>query len=679
MSSRRPLPRVLALFALTLTVTGGVTGDDGPEQVEPPRQTDLLEKAESRLAQLFVTVSGPRAAAANLAAEDFSLRVNLKKTDFKLDRFCDATADDGRERPAAAGTGTAPRQPVSYLFYFDQAHLTLAGRQRSLDVTRQLIPRLIRDGNRGMIASNARRLAVIEEFTDDAPRLLAAVDRLEHDRTQWDSFAQEEKERIREIVQVLNEEQNLPRATAAARAYQREESWRSAKHLRRLSIMVARLAEVPSPKAVVYFADNLRSNAGEHYLSFFGESIRRGSMALQEMSTDVLVAALPFDQVINEASTQGVRIYTVQAEGLVTPFDEARPSPNALVLGQTVTRSSGVRYRHAQDTLSNLASETGGRPFLHGISARRIAERIVEDYACLYLISFDPAGFARDSPLRVAVKLRRDGLRHRARGRIVLQSDRARLAARLLSAFALEQPDDAGFGLRANLVPTGFEDGAYSALLQLSVPATTLPTSAWDLGASILHREAVREEVSGRIGVERPGVPLILEEELRFRPGLHEIIAVAHETTAGFVLSERFQVDWPDPRGGVELCGPIALLQPRVGAFSRAGETRSSGSLARSDSDAIRTDRPAALMGLVCRGRRNEEPLSVERSLVGERHVDFPILQVAFEEARCAQIRDLIPADSLRAGFYRYEVRVLRDGAVIDETSREFVAEAPLR
>ena len=78
-------------------------------------------------------------------------------------------------------------------------------------------------------------------------------------------------------------------------------------------------------------------------------------------------------------------------------------------------------------------------------------------------------------------------------------------------------------------------------------------------------------------------------------------------------------------------------------------------------------------MGLVCRNRRDPGLLRVDRALIGETAVEFPLLEFELSGERCAQIRDLIPADSLRPGSYRYVMRVVHDGAVLQEAARDFV------
>ena len=226
--------------------------------------------------------------------------------------------------------------------------------------------------------------------------------------------------------------------------------------------------------------------------------------------------------------------------------------------------------------------------------------------------------------------------------------------------------------MQTNLIPSGFEQGEFSALLQVSIPGTMLAAAEWELGASMLAREKVRDEVSGRLSVSRTGLPVVLEREVQLKPGRHEIVAVAHELTSDILLSDRRELVWPDPDGQPATCGPIALLQPTPGAFLRDGEIRASGSLARAPEEPLNSHLPTALMTLVCRDKRQNGPLVIERTLVGQTRVVFPDLEFDLEDDRCAQIRDVIPAKTLGPGAYRYELRILQEERTLDEAARKF-------
>jgi VWFA-related protein len=637
---------------------------------EPPREVGLTERSESRLAQLDITVIGPPEIVCRLTGDDFTIKINAREIDsFQLDRLCAAPFE--KEEPEAAA---APLAPASYLFYFDQPHLTMAGRQRSLDSARQLITGLLADGTRAMIASNAGRLTVIEPFTTDPARLLSALDRLEQDRGQWDFYAEQEALRISEVVRTLNDLDDIQRAVGLARVYQKEERWRTDRNLRRLEMTLGQLVDVDPPKAVIYFADTMRANAGEHYLSFFGSTVRDSQATLDLMSTDGYVGNLPFDSVVNQAAAQGIRFYTVQAQGLVNQFNHDLLRAAALNQTLTVPAGSRVRIGDAQQTLVNLASETGGDAFLNGVRESKIIERIRSDSSCIYLASFDPTEFKQDSPLSVSVKSGRPEVELRVRGRLIVQSDSARLTSRLLHAFGSAGSIPDPLSVRLGLMPIDFSDGQYSALLQIAMPGTPLQEGAWDLGASLVSREKVREKIAGRIDVSTPGTPVVLEQELQLKPGSYEISSVAHETISGLIASGRLNIDWPAPEGSGAAIGRVALLQPVPGVFSRDGENRLSGSLLLPPSEPASIGSPIALISLICRDRRHEGSFIIERSLTGNTAQDFPPLTIELDENRCAQVRDLLPADSLQPGYYLYELRLLRDERILQEQAREFFA-----
>ena len=682
---------VLSGLLLVAHAQDGAAGEDASDDPSP-RDSGLVERSGTRLAQIDITVMGPPEVAANLTQEDFWIRVQFTKvTDFTLDRYCGG-ATDGRVPAAApapvitAGT-TPPRVGAtsSFLFYTDQIFLTLGGRQNAITLMRQLIRRLIQNGNRGMLVSNAKELIVIQPMTDDAELLLEAVERLEHNREQWHEYATLEDARVNRLIRMMNDSRELTagssaieRAMGLARRYQMEETFRAEKSLRRLAMTLLRMTDEPSPKAAFLFSDTLRQNAGAHYASFFGERLRTGRVALAQIESDGWAANNPFDKIVNEAAAQGIRFYPVLSQGIVNAASVALPSARTQNQIQGGHSGSRTRYYQARDSLSNLATETGGYAFVNGQSATRIAETVQADFACLYIASFDPTGFREDHPLRVIIESQRDDITVRSRGRLVVQSASARRTSQLVNAFASRgEAGDEPLEVRANIVPIGFRKGGFTALLQISVPPAPLQGATWDMGASVITRDKVDIEASGRISVPLPGLPVVFEKELSFRPGSYEVISVAHEASTGLISSTQSELDWPDPRKEAITTTPVAVLQPVPGAFLRDEATRKSGSLARAVEEPLSTNLPTALVSLVCRGRKHKGPVTVSRTLVGNTEVEFPSVSPDLTEESCAQIRDLVPAKTLGEGYYRYRVTVMNGDETLHEADREFFAVDP--
>ena len=651
------------LPTLVLLLSVWVPAQEGDTDDETPRSTSMVERAGARLVQLDVTLRGPASTLDALTRDDFVLKLGITRIDdFEVDKVCrDSSA--GRSLEVPVGGIREPEEPAAvplpglgpttFLFYFDQPHLTMAGRQEGVEIARELIRELIVDGNRASIVSNAAGLETLVELSDDPEELLAAIKALEGDVDQWDMYAQLEEARIEEVLGYLGVagggQRDYQKAVTLAKQYYQEELWRAERDLRRFAMVLAQFATIDQPKAVIYMADNMRSNAGEHYLDLFGEFAKREASESLESKWNTLapggsamMAQVPFDQVVNQASAYGVRLYTIAAQGMTTTTGAAPTT---------------IRFRHAEATLSNFATETGGRAFLFGVRAPKIVERIQEDLACLYLVSFDPTGFAQDVPLPVTVNVSRPKVKVQVRGRIILQSESSRLTSRLLAAFASPEAGENSIAVRPEVIPTGHTDDGFNALVQVRVPGSEVPGSTWDLGASVVSRGKIRE-ASGRLTVSHPGAPVVLQQPMAFRPGPYEIVAVAHNTTLDNMGSEQIEGEWPKPNAEPAAVGPIAVLQRAQAAIQRGDEIKTSGLLAFAEEEPVRTDRFVALVTIVCKSRDVKDALLVERQLVGASSVHFEPMEMDLHDEVCALIRDVVPPDTMTPGAFRYRIQV---------------------
>jgi VWFA-related protein len=678
MAARLPFARASVPLCLCLALLASAQQPEAQEDGEP-REIGLVETTGRQLAQLDVTVTGPESSIAGLTAGDFELVVGGRFIEeFIVDDICrqvevreeSGAVEEGVEEAAAVVTA-----PATYLFYFDHHHLKAAGRQNALDIARSMIPELVVGGNRASIVSAGEKLVTFADMTSDVDLLLDAIDRIEGDIRQWDQYPYQEELRIREVLDALSHD-GTNRALMVARRYQKEDRWRTEKALRLFSLVIGRLADLDPPKAAIYFADNMRSNAGEFYMNFFGRAHRETDLVKDTlfgaMEMDSFSAANPFDRLVEEAAAHGVRLYTIQAEGLTTP--------SSLLYG--TARAPAIPTKHisdAQDSLVSLAKETGGRSFLNGVRASKIAHTVQTDLECIYLLSFDPSGFPVDKPLPALVRVNRPKVKTHARGTFMIQGESSRLTSRLLSAFVTPGAASKDVHIRGVIIPTGFAKGRYSSLVQVAVPGSAVAQSEWEIGLSLVSRGKVREDASGRIEVGQPGVPLVFETEMSFSPGPFELITVAHSINTDQIATMQIDGDWPNPNDERATVGPIAVMQPASAAFLREGELRARGALGKDDVEPVRIDLPTAIIGLVCRSKGKNPILRIERTLKGEDSADFSPMELEFGEERCAQIRDLIPPGIMTAGEFTYELHILDlERNELATASRAFIAtEAP--
>ena len=470
---------------------------------------------------------------------------------------------------------------------------------------------------------------------------------------------------------------NLQPVLSVARQLQQEEKSHTEKGLSRFAAVLNKLVGVDPPKAALYFADRMRSNPGDHYWNLLsvGGGTPFGEFTLKQIAEGASSSA--YEDVVDMAAAHGVRLYTIQAEGLVPRTTSASLSGRGVSMLSSNPFASTRRFKDAENGLAGFALETGGQVFLGAAAhAGRIAEQIRADLTCVYLFTFEPGSLPEDRALSVRVTVARPELETRYRSRLFVESAQARKRSRLRNAFYASEVSAEESGLRLVVVPTGFESGKFTALVQAAVPGSPMISTSWEIGITVVYKGKVKEERSGSISVNQPGVPVVFETATRFAPGPYEVTAVAHETTTGQVISRKVTGEWPDPNGDEPVIGPIALLQPAYGAFLRDDTSRKEGSLAHGPDDWVRPDRPTALVAIACRGRF-KKGVAVERKLEGASVADFQPIDLAASRDRCSLLVDMIQADTMTSGIFEYGVDVLRAGRSVARRSREFLALAP--
>ncbi len=662
----------LLVAGLTLAVQPAVRS-----QESGARDIGLREETERGLVQLDVSVQGPEESIRGLSKGDFELIVMGRRIDeFLVDSVCydpvtvASSTPEESETPATTPAAPVPVRPtITYLLYFDHSFLTQEGRIRSVQIARDMIGDLMGNGNRAMVVSSGRDVTTFADLTDDVDEVLAGLEAMENDTNQWwDPTARSEELQIAEVLDKL-QRRGADEAASLAKLYQADESWRTEKGLRRLSMTLGRLADLPQPKAILYFSDRMRSKPGAHYLTYFNQTQIRRNNALTAIGTDNAMSGLTFQGVVDEANAHGARFYTIQAQGMTGYGNiEVKSMPTAAGPG------AGTRHiTDAENTMVSMAAETGGEAFLRGIGAKKIVKSIQDQMRCVYLVSFESEGLPRNSAVPVLVRVSRSDVKVHHRGQIFLQSGSKRLTSRLMAAFAAPDAISGEGRIRGAVIPTGYVDGKFTAMIQVGVEGSPLPGASWDIGLSVLSRGKVREDAAERVKVGASGTPVVLEAMISFAPGPFELVLVGHETQTDEILTTKIEGSWPEIDGDDPVTiGPIAMMQPASAVFVRDGEVKTTGAAAHREF--LAPELPTAMISLVCWGQKEKQPFRVERQLVGSSAAEFPPMDLQPDEQRCAQIRDVIRAGTMTDGEFKYEVHVYRADAQIAEGSRDFVA-----
>jgi VWFA-related protein len=643
------------LVAVAFMAWGAVSAAAG----EPPKSSGLSEKVEKRLVQLDVAVEGDPDAIRGLTAKDFALFIDDEHEIHGLivDPFCgDAPTPAGSPAQELASLPQVARPRATFTFFFDQPHLTTQGRERSLELSRELINKLIVDGARASIVSNAKRVETVVPLTVDRERLLAGLERLRQDARTWDRYSDTEEAREQEIRDVYAFTYRPRCPPVIAKAYASEELQIARRSTERLAFAVAALAEAPAPKALVYFGDSLRQYAGQHYLHVIdcGESdtpMRKDAFRETKLARLTPSAAAGFDALINEALARGVHLFTIQAEGLIVyrPSFDQEHHPGAQFSSDT------ERHQHAQDALVGLAAETGGDAFLGGASNEYIGQRIEARTSCRLLLSFPPGDLPRDKAMNVKLVLTVPKVKIQTQGLIIVPSPGSIEKARLLGAFIDPASSDDG-SLRVLIIPRGSNGKTWNASLQLRLQPTGLPDSSAELGASIVRRDKVTDQFASSIATKSGTREMVLEKSLDVAPGEFSVVAVARDTKRGDIGSSRLEGSWPNPAKRGAVIAPIAALQSGSAAMSKDGVVSASGSLARDVDELLDPSMSITLASVVCRGPGTQAPVIVERWIEGSDPNEFSPTTIGETSEGCVQIVDVVHAGRLRSGVADYRI-----------------------
>jgi VWFA-related protein len=686
----------LGVLALLLSVAAAAQQDASGTD---PLDSGLIEETGQRLIQLGVSFSPKKDKSdepiPDLSPADFHLVINTRTIDIEYaDRICTVSQDSRLEvieeaavEPEEPASIVPPPRPATYIFYLEHTLMTMLGQNIALDMTRRLIPELVRDGNRGMIVSSGSRV-LQSEFSEDPRELLEFIDDVAKDKDQWTEFAyaQAEERRYEEIFsQPTDGAQRI-----AARAYHLEEMRKTSNRMRRLSAMIGGMAQIDQPKAIFYFADMARKRPGEHFIKLFTANTDEILGSYSEGA--MLNHTFAFDDVLEEANAQGVRLYTVQAQGMKPmPVGRAERLGNSRAVPDT-------RIVEAEETMRGFAAETGGEMFYGGVDSSSLAKvlrTIEEDFGCFYLLSFYPTDLPEDQTLRVRLTLNetepalaaRKHFNYSSRGQLVIQSRKTREESLLLAAHLSQETVESDPG-RGVVIPLAYGDGSYKALVQFVVRGSEIASqlasgSLWDLGMTHMLGPDVKGSISGRVSVPDPTVPVVLETTWSFAPGVNEIISVGREHRLGQLATAQIDLDWPDPNKAKVVVSPIAVVQEYDGVFVRRDgkdeQIRTAGTLGVGGGT-VRVEQPAYLIELVCRGKRTRGDFWIQRTLAGETAVDFDLLHWPYDGERCIQVRDLLHAGQMGWGDFVYEVAVFDNetltGPPLARAIREFVAES---
>ncbi len=335
-----------------------------------------------------------------------------------------------------------------------------------------------------------------------------------------------------------------------------------------------------------------------------------GRKALLFFSTGVVVppsVAAQYQSVIDHANRAGVTIYTVDAAGLrvesqrIDVLREVYTPPSALGSVQPalrgIERLEDKIRSNPENSLGQLAAQTGGAAIRDTNDPARILPQIDEDLSTHYILAYAPRDTSFDGHFRrITVRAKRPDLVVRSRegyyavenvGGVEIRAYEARPLALLTSKHA-----ESAFALHARAFGFDPKDSRDRVAILASFPAGAV-TYAHDSKAdtyssdfvvvAVLRDEAgeIAAKVSQRYQLGGPGAPpstpkagdILFYREAMVPPGHYSLELVAYDATSDAASVERSTLDVPSADSGLHMSSVVLISRAEKISSSEAAAT----------------------------------------------------------------------------------------------------------
>lgn len=421
------LPRLHALFpalALLVLAGGAAVAQPTPPATDAPATTGFGETIEVNVVNVEVFVTDKKGKRiTGLKRDDFEILEDGRPV--KITNFFAVeggkTVEGAPEVLAPLATpvpGAVPPTPVEALedslpedqrlhlvVYVDNFNILPQNRNRVFRSIREFLTRQLRPGDRVMLVSYDRSLHIRRSFTSDPLLIASALFELET----VSAFGVQAANDRRDALQEIRDSQDPNYALGRARQYSEALSNDIAFTIEAIKEVVGALAGLPGRKAILYISDGIPMVAGEEMYHAIDQKFQQsGSSLLESRNYD---ANRRFREIVNQANTNRVTFYTLDAAGLRAPTAISAEERDPTISGVV----DGVYFANLQAPLQMLAEETGGKAILNSNDPTLQLVQVADDFRSYYSLGYTPSGMGTGRYHDIKVKVKTKGLvtRHR--------------------------------------------------------------------------------------------------------------------------------------------------------------------------------------------------------------------------------------------------------------------------
>ncbi len=581
---------VLTAATLLLNVSLSVLAQDAPQsqpsqqtqqppqppQPQQPQQPQYRVHVTSELVLVNVVVRDKKGnLITDLKKEDFTLLEDGKRQ--AISTFDFENVDELKTAGAAEATvsGAAPdgallrsnEQPASLnardrrlmLLFFDFSGMQPEDIERSVGAAKKFVQTRMQPADMIAVVSLSTNMRIDLDFSDDKTKVLSVLSSYTSGQGQgFDNGLTGSSEGAAETGGAF---------TADDTDYN---TFNADRKLLALQAIMQTLGKISQKKAVIYFSNGISQNGVDN------QSALRAATA--------------------SAVKANVSIYPVDIRGLQA-FPPGGEAQNASLHGQSAYNGAAVlndlsSNASTQETLSTLASDTGGKAFFDSNDFGAVFSQVQKDSSAYYVLGFTSTNAMKDGRFRhLKVQLNRPDLKLDYRsgyyaGRDFEHLNRADREQQIQDELAseLSQTDVAVY---AGASYFRQDDSHYYLSVSLVIPGSQIPfvlAKEKDSATIDVIGEARTADSKFAIGHQRDTVKLALDSAQQVRhknvqyntgfllaPGNYHLKFVVRENQSGRMGSFETDVQIPDLRKAPLRMSSVVLSSQRVPAAAKKG------------------------------------------------------------------------------------------------------------
>ncbi len=309
-----------------------------------------------------------------------------------------------------------------YVIYVDNLNIQPQNRNRMFKQLKKFISTAVGPQAEAMVVTYNRSLKVKRRFTSEVGDVLAAIENTEMDTGGGTPQAGERKDALARINDARSQEEALRVARSYSQSLRNDLQFA----VDAMKTTLNGLAGVEGRKIFLYVSEGLPSSAGAELFDAITQKFSGGHASLESIDFNMNSR---YASLVQSANANGVTIWALDASGLAA--DDLISAENRYLENRP---SNFLMRQNTQGPLLMLAEQTGGMAAVNTNDWKSSLDELSKDFSNFYSIGYRTARAAADRPHSVEVKVKRKGLKVRARKSLLEKSTETRTAEAVVAS-----------------------------------------------------------------------------------------------------------------------------------------------------------------------------------------------------------------------------------------------------